>query len=109
MSTVARKIQEELKSKSGISSAILNLSDFYVPIRGNMRRKNRSRANSMNVEESKQAIEQEIEIINEQVDFDDPKQIDYELLIVSRLCLAFELANLFSERTNDAQGTTHAI
>jgi len=83
MSTVARKIQEELKSKSGISSAILNLSDFYVPIRGNMRRKHRSRTGSINMEENKQEIEQEIEIINEQVDFDDPKQIDYDLLVVS--------------------------
>lgn len=62
MSTVAHKIQDELKSKSGIESVILNLIDFYVPIRGNMRRK---RAGSMNVEESKEVIEHEIEIINE--------------------------------------------
>jgi len=72
MSTVAHKIQDELKSKAGIDSAILNLVDFYVPIRGNMRR-HRSRAGSTNLEENKEVIEHEIEAINEHVDFDDPK------------------------------------
>jgi hypothetical protein len=55
MSTVAHKIQDELKSKSGINSAILNMRDFYVPIRGNMRR-NRNRTGSMNLEENKTEI-----------------------------------------------------
>lgn len=37
----------------------------------------------MNIEENKEEIEHEIEVINEHVDFDDPKQIDFELLVVS--------------------------
>lgn len=86
MSTVAHKIQDELAAKAGISSSILNLVDFYHPIRGNLRR-NRTRAGSMNIEENKEEIEQELEIINEHVDFDDPKQIDWDLLVVSELTL----------------------
>jgi uridine kinase len=49
-----------------------------LPIRGNLRR---GRAGSVNLEENKVMIEQEIETINETVDFDDPRQIDYDLLI----------------------------
>lgn len=51
-----------------------------MPIRGNLRR-NRNRAGSMNLEENKEEIEQELEQINELVDFDDPKQIDFDLLV----------------------------
>ena len=56
MSTVAAQIKNELKIKSGVESVILNLIDFYVPIRGNLRR-NRNRAGSMNMEENKEEIE----------------------------------------------------
>lgn len=35
------------------------------------------------VEENKMDVQREVEIINEQVDFDDPKQIDFDLLVVS--------------------------
>ena len=35
----------------------------------------------MNLEENKEEIEQELEQINELVDFDDPKQIDFDLLV----------------------------
>lgn len=85
MSTVARNVQDELKKRAGVESAILNLVDFYVPIRGNMRR---NRTKSMEyTEENKEEVQHEIEIINEQVDFDDPKQIDFDLLVVSELTL----------------------
>lgn len=82
MSTVSFQIKEELKRKAGIESAILNLVDFYVPIRGNLRRK-RKRAGSMNMEEDKDQIEHELDVINEHVDFDDPNMIDWELIVVS--------------------------
>jgi hypothetical protein len=48
----------------------------------------RNRTKSTNIEENKfnkLDIQREVEIINEQVDFDDPKQIDFELLVVSNL------------------------
>ena len=50
----------------------MNLLDFYIPIRGNMRR-NRSRAGSLVDEENKEEIEKEIKTINQVIDFDDPK------------------------------------
>ena len=81
MSTVAHNIQTELQ-KSNISVSVVNLSNFYRPIRGNLR-KNRSRAGSLVDEENKEEVLREIQVINETTDFDDPKQIDFELLIVS--------------------------
>lgn len=53
MSTVAHSIKDELEKKSGIKSTILNIVDFYVPIRGNMRR---NRTRSANLEENKEDI-----------------------------------------------------
>lgn len=79
MSTVANNIQTELQ-KSNISVSVVHLSNFYRPIRGNVR-KNRSRAGSLVDEENKEEVLREIQIINETTDFDDPKQIDFELLI----------------------------
>jgi len=70
-----------LKKRAGIDSAILNLVDFYVPLRGNMRRNRIKSCSTTNIEEKKEEIQREVEIINEQVDFDDPKQIDFELLV----------------------------
>ena len=46
-------------------------------------RKARSRAGSLVEEENKEEVLREIQVINETVDFDDPKQIDFDLLIVS--------------------------
>jgi hypothetical protein len=37
MSTVAQSMKRELNEKS-IQAEVINLIDFYVPIRGNMRR-----------------------------------------------------------------------
>ena len=81
MSTVSKSIADELV-RSGITCSIVNLVNFYRPIRGNLR-KQRSRAGSLVEEENKEEVLREIEVINENTDFDDPKQIDFELLIVS--------------------------
>ena len=48
MSTVAKNICYDLSNKAGLSVTIINLLDFYVPIRGNMRR-SRSRAGSIEI------------------------------------------------------------
>jgi hypothetical protein len=86
MSTVAKSMKKELYDKAGIPSEIINLIDFYLPIRGNMRR-NRSRAGSLkpnedgNENESSNKILKEIQTIDTETDFDDPKQVDYDLLI----------------------------
>jgi len=79
MSVVAKSIHDDLV-KSGISTSIVNVNNFYRPIRGNLR-KNRSRAGSLVEEENKEEVLREIQVINETTDFDDPKQIDFELLI----------------------------
>ena len=81
MSTVAKNIKSEL-DKSQITSTIINLIDFYKPIRGKIN-KQRSRAGSLVEEENKEEVLKQIEEINEQTDFDDPAQIDFDLLIVS--------------------------
>ena len=73
-------IRDEL-AKANISVAIVSLLNFYRPLRGNIRK--RSRAGSLVEEENKEQVLKEIDHINETVDFDDPKQIDFELLIVS--------------------------
>lgn len=93
MSTVAKNIKTELQ-KSNISTAVVSLANFYRPIRGNLR-KNRSRAGSLVEEENKEEVLKEIQEINETVDFDDPKQIDFELLIVSASVKFLSVSNLF--------------
>ena len=84
MSTVARAMKIELKQKYQIESEIINLIDFYIPLRGSMRR-NRSRAGSLKGDEndSNQSakIHQEIVHIDSETDFDDPRLVDYDLLI----------------------------
>ena len=81
MSTVAKTIKADLQ-RSGISSERFTLLDFYKPLRGDLK-KSRSRAGSLVEEEMKEQVKKEIDAINEQVDFDDPKQVDFEFLIVS--------------------------
>ena len=82
MSSVAENIKADL-DKAGITSSIINLIDFYKPIRGKIN-KQRSRAGSLVEEENKEEVLKQIEEINEQVDFDDPATIDFELLNVSK-------------------------
>jgi pantothenate kinase-related protein Tda10 len=48
MSTVAKNIKKDLIKKAGVSCTLINLLDFYKPIRGNMRR-TRSRAGSLEI------------------------------------------------------------
>lgn len=79
MITVASKVKRELQ-KSNISANIISLINFYQPLRGNLRKK-RSRAGSLVEEENKEDVLNEIQAINEAVDFDDPKQIDFDLMI----------------------------
>lgn len=95
MSTVAKNIRSEL-AKSNISTAVVSLVNFYRPIRGNVR-KQRSRAGSLVEEEnkSKEEVLREINAINEATDFDDPKQIDFELLIVSPIVTSASLIDHF--------------
>ena len=83
MSTVANSIKEMLKTNYNIQTEIFNQIDFYVPIRGNLRRY-RPRAGSLLLDgndEQKEAVYQEIKIINDETDFDDPRQIDFDLLV----------------------------
>jgi len=66
MSTVANDIKDQLWELYKIKAEILNLIDFYTPIRGSMRR-GRSRAGSLLLdgdEEQKDAVIQEIKHIN---------------------------------------------
>jgi len=66
MSTVANDIKVQLWNLYKINAEILNLKDFYTPIRGSMRR-HRSRAGSLLLdgdEEQKDAVIQEIKNIN---------------------------------------------
>lgn len=81
MSTVAKNIHDEL-TKAKINCASISLVNFYQPMRGNLR-KQRSRAGSLVEEENKEEVLKEIEEINATTDFDDPKLIDFGLLIVS--------------------------
>ena len=59
--------------------------NFYLPVRGNMRRRASSQIseNKAPEEESKENIEQEIINIDKHYDFDNPNAIDWALLKVS--------------------------
>jgi hypothetical protein len=68
-------IQKKLDGKP----VILNLMDFYLPVRGNLRRKS-----SLSEHPGDEAtVEKEITEIDRHYDFDVPSAIDWELLIVS--------------------------
>ena len=51
MSTVAKSMKMELLNKAKINAEIINLIDFYLPIRGSMRR-NRSNSSSLQPDEN---------------------------------------------------------
>lgn len=53
--------------------------DFYLPLRGNLRRRN-SAGDSKELDEAQ--IEKEISEIERHYDFDNPSAIDWDLLIV---------------------------
>ena len=84
MSTVAKSMKIELLNKANIQVEIIPMIDFYLPIRGSMRR-NRSRAGSLmgdeNDQEANAKIHQEIITIQAETDFDDPRRVDYDLLV----------------------------
>ena len=73
-STVANLIKTKLKNQPHI----INLIDFYLPLRGNMRRKSSLPTES---EGDVAVIEKEITEIDKHYDFDVPQAIDWELLI----------------------------
>ena len=91
MSTVATNIRSEL-SKGNITVEVVSLVNFYKPLRGKLN-KQRSRAGSLMEEEKKDEVLKEINYINENTDFDDPKQIDFDLLIVSAI-ISFNFAKI---------------
>ena len=68
----------------------------------------RNRTRSTNQEENKEEIQREVEIINEHVDFDDPKQIDFDLLVVSINPIITSINNVL-ERPNSFEGVTCSI
>lgn len=66
-----------IKTKLKNQPIIINLKDFYHPVRGNMRRRS-----SHSDQESEEQINKEIIDINRHYDFDNPSAIDWELLLV---------------------------
>jgi hypothetical protein len=71
-----------IKTKLKGKPQIINLIDFYLPVRGNMRRKS-SIAEIKDFKEDVESIEKEITEIDKNYDFDVPSAIDWDLLIVS--------------------------
>ena len=70
-----------IKAKLGGKPVILNLMDFYLPVRGNLRRKS-----SLSEHTGDEAsVEREISEIDRHYDFDVPSAIDWDLLIVSTI------------------------
>ena len=82
-----------IKSKLKNQPQIINLFDFYLPVRGNMRRKSsivsgggdHGSAN-LDSKEDEARIEKEITEIDRHYDFDVPSALDWELLIVCGIC-----------------------
>lgn len=78
-----------IKSKLRNKPSIINLIDFYLPLRGDLRKKHhhhdqhKSNTSSTSTPEEDAKIEKEIIEINKHYDFDVPSAIDWELLIVS--------------------------
>ena len=75
-----------IKSKLRNQPQIINLIDFYLPVRGNMRRKSSIVPEEQQLGETKSKgearIEKEITEIDKRYDFDVPSAIDWDLLIV---------------------------
>jgi uridine kinase len=74
-STVAKMIKSKLKGQP----QIINLIDFYLPVRGNMRRKS---SLTSDLKEDEETVAKELTEINKNYDFDVPSAIDWDLLIV---------------------------
>ena len=54
--------------------------DFYLPVRGNRRRRSSSHGESL---KENAVIEKEVTEIERNYDFDNPSAIDWEILLVS--------------------------
>ena len=75
-----------IKNKLRNQPQILNLIDFYLPVRGNLRRKTslpEAEAAQTQTADDEARIEREISDINKNYDFDIPSAIDWDLLTVS--------------------------
>jgi len=72
-----------IKSKLKGQPQIINLIDFYLPVRGNLRRRKSSIVDNPSIDSQDEAkIEREIQDIDKNYDFDVPSAIDWDLLIV---------------------------
>ena len=74
-----------IKTKLKGLPQIINLIDFYLPIRGNLRRKS-SLGEIKDIKDGDKTIEKEISEIDKNYDFDVPSAIDWDLLIVCPDC-----------------------
>ena len=74
-----------MKSKLKGTPQIINLIDFYLPVRGNLRRKSSMASDIKEGKEDEESVAKEITEINKNYDFDVPSAIDWELLIVSSI------------------------
>lgn len=61
--------------------------DFYLPLRGNLRRKGSTDSSQKDLDEAQ--IEKEIIEIERHYDFDNPSAIDWDLLVVSFMNLSY--------------------
>lgn len=68
-----------IKSKLRNQPQILNLMDFYIPVRGSQKRKTSQGGDEL---AEQQQTDKEIADIQRNYDFDNPNSIDWELLIV---------------------------
>jgi hypothetical protein len=99
-----------IKNRLSEKPSIINLIDFYLPVRGNLRRKSSlaqseavnhsSNTSAEQKEETTARIEKEITEIDRHYDFDVPSAIDWDLLIVSRS----HVSHFVLERSLAAQG-----
>ena len=76
---MAELIKKKLKNKP----SIINLIDFYLPLRGNRRRKSSQAAEDTTSDND--TIQKELYEIERHYDFDVPSAIDWDLLVVINL------------------------
>ena len=93
-----------IKTKLKGKPQIINLIDFYLPVRGNMRRRS-SMAENKDSKDDVETIEKEITEIDKNYDFDLPTAIDWDLLIVSSPSLIVVERVITSQRRQAIQQT----
>ena len=93
-----------IKTKLKGKPQIINLIDFYLPVRGNMRRRS-SMAENKDSKDDVETIEKEITEIDKNYDFDLPTAIDWDLLIVRSPSLIVVERVITSQRRQAFQQT----